>query len=132
MVRWLEKKYSIKGVTISLYNSKANGAVERPHWDLRQMLYKAIDSNVKKWFWLLHHVMWANRVTVRKGTACLSYFMVTGTQLTLPLDLTETTWLVTYPERMLSRAELIGLCTATLAKHVNHIEECKQGSLKRK
>ena len=122
-VRWLEEKYGIKGVMISLYNSKANGVVERPHWDLRQMLYKATDGNVKKWFWSLHHVMWVDRVTVRKRTGCSPYFMVTGAQPTLPLDLTETTWLVTYPERMLSRAELIGLRAVALAKHVNHVEE---------
>ncbi|EKM73212.1 hypothetical protein AGABI1DRAFT_18416, partial [Agaricus bisporus var. burnettii JB137-S8] len=40
-VKWLEEKYNIKGVAISPYNSQANGTVERPHWDLRQMLYKA-------------------------------------------------------------------------------------------
>ena len=49
-VTWLEEKYGIKGVAISPYNSQANGAVERPHWDLRQMLYKAMKGEVKKWF----------------------------------------------------------------------------------
>jgi len=38
-VKWIEEKYSIKGVTILSYNSQANGVVEKPHWDLRQMLY---------------------------------------------------------------------------------------------
>ena len=33
-VAWLEKKYGIKGIRISSYNSKANGKIERPHWDL--------------------------------------------------------------------------------------------------
>ena len=37
-VIWIEDKYGIKGVTISPYNLQANRAVERPHWDLRQML----------------------------------------------------------------------------------------------
>jgi len=55
-VAWLGEKYGIKGVTISPYNSQANGVVERPHWDLRQMLYKATKGDVKKWFWHLHHV----------------------------------------------------------------------------
>ena len=109
VVWWLEEKYGIKGVTISPYNLKVNGAIKRPHWDLRQMLYKATDGDVKKWFWSLHHVMWADRVTVRKGMGCSPYFMVTRVQPTLPLDLIEATWLVTYPERMLSRVELIGL-----------------------
>ena len=56
-VKWIEKKYGIKEVTILPYNSQANGVVERPHWDLRQMLYKATGGDIKKWFWSLHHVM---------------------------------------------------------------------------
>jgi len=53
--------------------------------------------------------MWADRVTVRKGMGCLFYFIVTGVQLTLSLDIIEAIWLVRYLERMLSRLELIGL-----------------------
>jgi len=47
-VKWLEEKYRIKGVAISPYNSQANGIVERLHWDLRQMLYKATKEDVRK------------------------------------------------------------------------------------
>ena len=32
VVAWLEEKYGIKGMTISLYNSQVNGVVERLHW----------------------------------------------------------------------------------------------------
>jgi len=90
-VAWLEEKYGIKGVTISLYNSQVNGVVERPHWNLRQMLYKAIKRDVKKWFWHLHHITWVDRITVRKGTECLPYFMITRVHLTVLLDITEAT-----------------------------------------
>jgi len=58
--------------------------------------------------------------------------MVTGAQPTLPLDVVEATWLVTYPERMLSRAELIGLQAAALAKHVAHVEEMQEKVTKEK
>ena len=37
-VVWLEKKYGIKGIRILSYNSKANGRIERPHWDVWQMI----------------------------------------------------------------------------------------------
>ncbi|KXN87856.1 hypothetical protein AN958_07865 [Leucoagaricus sp. SymC.cos] len=33
-IKWLKEKYSIKGVTISPYNSKANGVIEWPYWDV--------------------------------------------------------------------------------------------------
>ena len=88
-VKWLEKKYRIKGVTISPYTSQANSIVERLYWNLRQMLYKATRGDVKKWAWYLHHMMWADRVTVRKGMKYSSYFMVTGAYLTILLDIIE-------------------------------------------
>ncbi len=43
-VKWLADKYGIRGIRISPYNSRANGSIERPHWDIRQMLYKATDG----------------------------------------------------------------------------------------
>ena len=75
---WLEQKYGIKGIRISAYNSKANGRIERPHWDIRQMLYKATGGNTSKWYWFFHHVLWADRVSVRKGFGCSPFFMATG------------------------------------------------------
>jgi len=131
-VKWLEEKYGIKGVAISPYNSQANGIVERLHWDLRQMLYKATKGDVRKWAWYLHHVMWADRITVRKGTGCSLYFMVTGAHSTIPLNIIETTWLVKYPERMLSREELIGLQAMALAKHIAHVKEIREKVTKEK
>ena len=125
-IKWLEEKYEIKEVTISPYNSQVNGIVERPHWDLRQMLYKATKGDVRKWAWYLHHVMWVDRITVRNGMGCLLYFMVMGAHPTIPLDIIEAMWLVKYLEGMLSREELIGLQAMALAKHVTHVEEIRE------
>src|SRR5262249_23227821 len=131
-VRWLEEKYGIKGVAISPYNSQANGTIERPHWDLRQMLFKATGGEVKKWYWQLHHIMWADHITIRKGTGCSPYFMVTGAHPTLPLDIMEATWLVKYPQQLASTSEIIGLRALALAKHVSHVEEMRQRVTKEK
>ena len=125
-VGWLEQKYGIKGIKISSYNSKANGKIERPHWDVRQMLYKATGGNPSKWFWFFHHVMWADRVSVRKGFGCSPFFMVTGAHPVLPLDIQEATWLVELPGRMLSTAELIGYRAKALAKHRQHVIEMRE------
>ena len=93
-VGWLEQKYGIKGIRISPYNSKANGKIERPHWDVRQMLYKATGGNPSKWYWFFHHLMWADRVSIRKGLGCSPFFMFTGAHPVLPLDIQEATWQV--------------------------------------
>jgi len=58
--------------------------------------------------------------------------MVTGAHPTIPLDIIEVTWLVKYPERMLSREELIGLQAMVLAKHVAHVEEMREKVTKEK
>ena len=58
--------------------------------------------------------------------------MVMSTHPTIPLDIIEATLLVKYPERMLSREELIGLQAMALAKHVAHIEEMREKVTKEK
>jgi hypothetical protein len=124
-VAWLEQKYGIKGIRISTYNSKANGKVERPHWDVRQMLYKATGGDASKWFWFFYHVMWADRITVRRTYGCSPFFMVTGAHPLLPLDIQEATWLVDLPGRVLTTSELIGYRAKALAKHRQHVEEMR-------
>jgi len=124
-VKWLEQKYGITGITISSYNSRANGSVERPHWDIRQMLYKACGGDISKWWWFLPHVLWADRISIRKRLGCSPFFMVTGAHPTLPLDVTEATWLVELPDRVLTDDELIGYRAKALAKHKTHIDEMR-------
>jgi hypothetical protein len=125
-VGWLEQKYGIKGIKISPYNSKANGKIERPHWDIRQMLYKATGGNPSKWYWFFHHVMWADRISIRKGLGCSPFFLVTGANPILPLDIQEATWLVELPGRILTTAEMIGYRAQALAKHRQHVIEMRK------
>jgi Integrase zinc binding domain/RNase H-like domain found in reverse transcriptase len=129
---WLEQKYGIKGITISAYNSKANGRIERPHWDVRQALYKATGGDVAKWFWFFCLVMWADRITVRKGLGCSPYFITTGAHPTLPLDVIEATWLVELPDGPLTTEELIGYRAQALAKHAVHVDAMRKRVTKRK
>lgn len=125
--RWIEAKWGIKHITISPYNSRANGAIERPHWDIRQMLYKATGAtNVNKWYWFLNAVLWADRVSIRKRTGCSPYFMVTGAHPILPLDAAEATWLVKPPAGVVTEIELIGLRARAIAKHSTHIAEMRK------
>ena len=90
------------------------------------MLWKATGGNPSKWFWFFYHVMWADRVTIRKGLGCSPFFMVTGVHPILPLDVQEVTWLVQLLDRKLSMAELIGFRSRALAKHRQHVAEMRQ------
>ena len=131
-VAWLEEKYGIKGIQISAYNSRANGKIERPHWDVRQALWKACTGEVHKWFWYFNLVMWADRITVRKRLGCSPYFITTGSHPTLPLDIVEATWLVDLPNGKLSTSDLIGYRAKALAKHKDHIEQIRRKVSKKK
>jgi hypothetical protein len=124
-LKWLNSKYGIAGIRISPYNSQANGPVERGHWDMRQSLYKATGGDTRKWYWFLPHVLWADRITVRRGLGCSPYFAVTGAHPVIPLDIEEATWLVEYPDSIITTAELIGLRAKALAKHVQHVTEMR-------
>ena len=105
---WLEEKYGVTGITISPYNSQANGTIERAHLDIRQVLAKATAGDLLKWFWFLKPVLWADRVTPRKGLGCSPYFIVLGEESLLPFDIVESTWLVKLLNRILTTDELIG------------------------
>ena len=124
-VKWLADKYGIRGIRISPYNSKANGTIERPHWDIRQMLYKVTNGQITKWYWFLHHVLWADRISIRKRLGCSPFFMVTAAHPTIPLDVIEATWLVKLPGRVLTDAELIGYRAQALAKQAALIDEMR-------
>ena len=122
VLQWLYDKYGIRGIRISPYNSQANGKIERPHFDVRQALVKATGGDLKKWYWFLKPVLWADRATIRRGLGCSPYFLVTGAEPILPLDIVESTWLVHCPDKVLSHAELVGYRAKALAKHRSHVQ----------
>ncbi|KNZ73016.1 hypothetical protein J132_01401, partial [Termitomyces sp. J132] len=107
----------------------SNGKIERPHWDVRQALFKACEDRTK-WFWFFFHVMWSDCITIWQRFRCSPYFMVTGAHPTLPLDLVEATWLIELPEGPLSTEELIGYCARALAEHHQHVEEMRELGIK--
>jgi hypothetical protein len=125
-VAYLSAKYGIHGIRVSAYNSQANGKIEHGHWPMRQSLVKATGGNPGKWFWFFPQVVWSDRVTIRRGTGCSPFFMVTGAHPTLPLDIEEATWLVELPGRTLTTAELIGYRAQALAKHFTHVEQMRE------
>jgi hypothetical protein len=47
VMEYLSKHYHINHIQISGYNSQANSTVERSHFDVRQSLFKVINSDQK-------------------------------------------------------------------------------------
>jgi len=104
---YIEQKYHIKHIRISGYNSRANGIVERAHFNVRQALFKAADGEQSKWSSVVYSVFWADRVTVRRRMGCSPYFAVTGTHPLLPFDIVEASYLLPPPNSVLSTTDLI-------------------------
>ena len=123
---WLEKKYGIKGIKISPYNSKANGRIERPHYDIRDMLFKATGGKTSQWFWYFPHILWADRITARRRFGVSPFFILTGAEPVVPLDIQEATWLVEPPSGPLTTEELIAQRAKALAKHRDLVEDMRQ------
>jgi hypothetical protein len=120
-LQYLEKKYHIRHIRISGYNSRANGLVERSHFDVRQALFKAVDGVQSQWSKAAYSVFWADRITVRRRMGCSPYFAATGTHPILPLDIAEATYLLPPPDAPLSTTELITTRAMALQKRKSHL-----------
>ncbi|CDO77997.1 hypothetical protein BN946_scf184723.g4 [Trametes cinnabarina] len=124
-VRDLEKRFNLHHIKISPYNSKANGIVERSHFDTRQVLFKAADGDQKRWSQVAHYAFWAERVMVRKRMGCSPYFAVTGCHPVLPMDIAEATYLSPPPTSLLSSGELIARRAIELQKRHDQLSLLK-------
>ena len=113
---YLEKHFHIKHIRISGYNSRANGLVERAHFDVRQALFKACDGDESRWSSVAYSVFWAERVTVKRRMGCSPYFVTTGTHPLLPFDISKANYLLPAPETVLSSTELITRQAISLQK----------------
>ncbi len=122
-LKYLEKKYKIRGILKSPYNLQANGRIEQPHWDICQALYKVCSSIENQWHHYFILIMWADQITIQKRMGCSPFFAVTGAHPVLPLDVLEATWLVEYPGRIVEDWELCRLRAIVLQKHADKVKE---------
>ncbi len=123
---YLEKKYHIRHIRISGYNSRANGIVEHSHFNIWQVLYKSSDGEENKWSQAVHSVFWSEHVTARKRMGCSPYFAVTGTHPLLPFDIVEANYLLPLPDSLLSTTDLIVRQAKVLQKRQEDLAQLKQ------
>ena len=103
---YLSKQYGINHIRISPYNSRANGIVERRHYDVRESLVKSAEEE-SKWSLSAHSVFWAERSTISKLTGYSPYYLAHGVEPLFPFDIVEATYLVGPADSPISTAELI-------------------------
>ncbi|KAI0037610.1 hypothetical protein FA95DRAFT_1672058 [Auriscalpium vulgare] len=121
----LKKKYHIRHIRISGYNSRANGIVEHLHYDVRQALVKAADGDQTQWARHAYSVFWSDRITTRRRMGCSPYFAVTGCHPLIPLDISEATYLQPPPTSILSTTDLIVRRAVALQKRFEQLSRLR-------
>ena len=121
----LDKKYHVKHIRISGYNSCTNGIVERSHFDVRQVLFKASDGSETKWLQAAQSIFWLEHITPQKHMGCSPYFTVTGTYPLLPFDIVKVNYLLLPPMLLLSTTDLIVCRAITLQKRQEDLSRLK-------
>jgi hypothetical protein len=118
---YLECKYHIKHIRISSYNLQANGIVERLHFDVRQAMFKAVDSDRNKWSQVAYLVFWSECITIRKCMGCSPFYTATGVHPILPFDIIEVNYLLPPPDLLLSTTDLVARQAIALQKHADDL-----------
>ena len=92
-VEQLQSRYHFPHITISPYNSQADGQVEWRHRDVWEAIMKTVDGDASKWYKAVPAVFWAERITIQKSTGYSPYYLAHGIEPLLPFDITEATYL---------------------------------------
>ena len=122
---YLERKYHIKHIRISGYNSRTNGIVERSHFDVRQAMYKAADGDQNKWSQVAYLVFWSERITIKKHMGCSPFYAATGVHPILPFDIVEANYLLPPPDSLLSTTDLVVRRAIALQKRADNLSQLR-------
>ena len=120
-LEWLADKYGIHHIHISVYNSQANGIVERQHRTIQDSIFKACDGKDSCWPTVTLFAFWADHATVCKSTGYSPFYMVHGVEPILPFDLIQATFLVPDLTQPLSMENLIAVHTHQLQKRPDNL-----------
>jgi hypothetical protein len=112
----LAERYGVEHILISPYNSRANGKVENGHFPLRESIIKLCQKDVKKWPDVFHAAIWADRITTRKVIGFSPYYLVTGQEPSLPLDIVEAQFLCPLNEKVTTEELLANRARQLLRK----------------
>jgi hypothetical protein len=120
------KKYGVKQIKISPYNSQANGVVERGHFNIREALVKLCNGNLSQWPLMVSAASYADRITVRRATGFSPFYLLHGIHPVMPGDLADSTFLVNQFKPGMTSAELIEARTRQLLRLPEDIEKARK------
>ena len=109
LVKLLEH-YDLPHISISPYNSQANGVVEQRYFAIRKAIVKACQGKIQDWPSKLKAALFANNITIRRSTGYSAYYLLHGIDPLLSFNLTESTFMVEGFKEDLSTSDLLALC----------------------
>ena len=124
--RQLLEGYGIKQITISPYNSQANGVVERGHYNIREALVKLCKHDISKWPQMVAAACFTDRITIRRATGFSPFFLLHGVHPFLPCDLTDATFMVTNFRPGMTDEELLMARTRQLLRLPQDVEKARR------
>ena len=124
--RELLRKYGIKQITISPYNSQANGVVERGHYNIREALVKLCRNDIAQWPSMVAAACYADRITVRRATGFSPFYLLHGVHPFLPCDLADATFMVTDFKPGMTDEELLKARTRQLLRLPQDVEKARK------
>ncbi|KIJ05052.1 hypothetical protein PAXINDRAFT_93962 [Paxillus involutus ATCC 200175] len=119
-------RHDIPQITISPYNSQANGVVERGHFTLREALVKSCEGKIHLWPSKFRQALFTDNVTTSKVTGFSAFYLLHGVHLVLPFDLTDATFLLGGYRKGLTTAELLALRIQDLEWQSEDIEQAAE------
>ncbi|KAF9536379.1 hypothetical protein CPC08DRAFT_738899 [Agrocybe pediades] len=123
---YIAKNYHFHHIRISPYNSRAQGPIERRHFDVREAIMKACDGDESRWPLVVHCVFWAERVTIQKSTGYSPYYLAHGVEPLLPFDLAEATYLAPTLSKLMSTEDLIAIRAKMLLKRSEDLQRVRE------
>lgn len=119
----LMDRYGIPKISISAYNSKTNRVVERGHFTIREVLVKACQDKISQWPDYVPYAFFADKVTVRRQTGFMPFYLLYGTNPVLPFDLAEATFMVESFQAGMSSEDLLAARIQQLQKRPEDMEK---------
>jgi len=109
VVEEFTRRYGIKRVQISAYNSKGNGMIERGHKAIIEGLAKLTGGGLKGWTRRFHSVLLSVRTTVHTPTGVTPFYLLYGREVILPLETRYPTWRLLDWNNVKNRSDLLAL-----------------------
>ena len=82
----LRRRLEVDKTRTTSFHAQSNAVIERLNRTLLNMLSKCLDQNQWAWSTLLPFVLMAYRSSVHESTGFTPYFLVSGHEMSLPLD----------------------------------------------